>query len=90
MWPRYIDPLLFAYHEVPQSSTKFSPFELVYGHNVRGPLSLLRELWENKNNAIEDDTRTTYEYVVDMRERLQDTCKMAQEELEKAGDSYQH
>ncbi|XP_068240734.1 uncharacterized protein [Palaemon carinicauda] len=89
MWPRYIDPLLFAYREVPQSSTKFSPFELVYGHTVRGPLSLLRELWENEDNAIEDSTRTTYEYVVDMRERLQDTCRLAQEELERARDKYQ-
>ena len=89
MWPRYIDPLLFAYREVPQSSTKFSPFELVYGHTVRGPLNLLRDLWENEDNAIEDSTKTTYEHVVDMRERLQDTCKLAQEELQKAGDSYQ-
>ncbi|XP_068250702.1 uncharacterized protein [Palaemon carinicauda] len=63
MWPRYIDPLLFAYREVPQSSTKFSPFELVYGHTVRGPLSLLRELWENEDNAIEDSTRTTYDEI---------------------------
>lgn len=35
-WPRYIDPLLFALCEVPQSSTNFSPFELIYGHSVRG------------------------------------------------------
>ncbi|XP_047475992.1 uncharacterized protein LOC125029857 [Penaeus chinensis] len=90
MWPRFIDPLLFSYREVPQTSTKFSPFELVYGHSVRGPLALLRELWEGDREAIEDDTRTTYEYVVNLRERLQETCKLAQEELEKAGDSYQY
>lgn len=90
MWPRFIDPLLFSYREVPQASTKFSPFELVYGHSVRGPLALLRELWEGDREAIEDDTRTTYEYVINLRERLQETCKLAQEELEKAGDSYQY
>ena len=27
-WHRYINPLLFAYREVPQESTGFSPFEL--------------------------------------------------------------
>ncbi|XP_063613940.1 uncharacterized protein LOC134787153 [Penaeus indicus] len=90
MWPRFIDPLLFSYREVPQASTKFSPFELVYGHSVRGPLALLRELWEGDREAIEDDTRTTYEYVINLRERLQETCKLAQKELEKAGDSYQY
>ena len=28
-WHCYINPLLFAYHEVPQESTGFSPFELL-------------------------------------------------------------
>ena len=27
-WDRFIEPLLFAYREVPQESTGFSPFEL--------------------------------------------------------------
>lgn len=31
--------LLFAYRKVPQSSTSFAPFELLYGHEVRGPAS---------------------------------------------------
>ena len=35
-WHRYINPLLFAYREVPQESTGFSPFELLYGRAVRG------------------------------------------------------
>ena len=33
-WHRYINPLLFAYREVPQESTGFSPFELLYGRAV--------------------------------------------------------
>ena len=37
-WNRYIAPLLFAYREVPQASTGFSPFELIYGKAVRGPM----------------------------------------------------
>ena len=37
-WDRLLPYLLFAYREVPQASTGFSPFELLYGHNVRGPL----------------------------------------------------
>lgn len=63
-WPRYIAPLLFAYRDVPQASTKFSPFELIYGHTVRGPLSLLKDLWEASERNITDETRTAYEYVI--------------------------
>ena len=33
-WDKLIPYVLFAYHEVPQLSTGFSPFELVYGHAV--------------------------------------------------------
>ena len=44
-WHRYINALLFAYREVPQDSTHFAPFELIYGRTVRGPIHILRELW---------------------------------------------
>ena len=44
-WDLLIPPLLFAYREVPHESTRFSPFELLYGRDVRGPLELLKESW---------------------------------------------
>ena len=34
--------LLFAYQEVPQASTGFSPFDLLYGRAVNGPLDMLK------------------------------------------------
>ena len=43
-WDTYLPYLLFAYREVPQSSTGFSPFELIYSHVVRGPLDILDEM----------------------------------------------
>lgn len=85
-WDRYIDPLLFAYREAPQDSLGFSPFELLYGRTVRGPLSILKELWTNERN--DDEVRTTYEYVVDLRNRLEETLKLAQEELKKNKSRY--
>ena len=45
-WDRLLPYVLFAYREVPQSATGFSPFELLYGREVRGPLDVLREEWE--------------------------------------------
>ena len=40
-WHRLINPVLFAYREVPQESTGFSPFQLLYGRSVRGPGTIL-------------------------------------------------
>ncbi|XP_064469791.1 uncharacterized protein LOC135384523 [Ornithodoros turicata] len=85
-WDRYLAPLLFAYREVPQASLGFSPFELLYGRHVRGPLSVLRELWTNSD--IENDVKTTYQYVFELRNKLEETCKVAHEELERAGARY--
>lgn len=43
-WNSFLPAILFAYREVPQKSTGFSPFELVYGANLRGPLSIYKDL----------------------------------------------
>ena len=40
-WHQWLDPLLFAVREVPQASTDFSPFELLYGRRPRGVLDLI-------------------------------------------------
>ena len=45
-WDRLLPYLLFAYHEVPQTSTGFSPFKLLNGRAVRSPLVLSR--WPGK------------------------------------------
>ena len=74
-WHRFIPAALFAIREIPNDTLKFSPFELLYGRRVRGPLSILRELWENPK--IEESTRTTYQYVFDIRNRLEDTAILA-------------
>ena len=40
-WDLLIPYALLAYREVTQCSTGFSPFELLYGRDVRGPLDVL-------------------------------------------------
>ena len=42
-WDRLLPYVLFAYREVAQSMTGFSPFNLLYGRKVRGPLDVLKE-----------------------------------------------
>jgi len=81
-WDRYVAPLLFAYREVRQDSLGYSPFELLYGRTVRGPMSILRELMTNE--VAEPEVKTTYEYMLDLKDRLQSTCELAQIELQKS------
>ena len=35
--------LMFAARDSVSESTGFTPFQLIYGHEVRGPLQLLKE-----------------------------------------------
>ena len=81
-WHRFANPLLFAYREVPQEATGFSPFELLYGRTVRGPVQILKELWTGETDGTE--VKTSYQYVLELRERLDNTMKIAQEELLKS------
>jgi transposase InsO family protein len=64
-WDRMIPALLFAYREVPQESMQFSPFELLFGRAVKGPMQILKHLWASEDAAEEE--RTTAEYVVNLR-----------------------
>ena len=83
-WHRFINPLLFAYREVPQESTGFSQFELLYGGAVRGPMTFLKELWTKE--VEEPEVKNSYQYVFELREKLEETLKLAHSQLQKAQD----
>lgn len=86
-WSRYLVPIMFALRDTPQSSTGFSPFELLYGRTVRTPMMLLKELWSGEITTPED--KTEYQYVIDLRSRIEETCALAREELSRVQDKTQ-
>lgn len=47
---------------------------------------ILRELWER--DRFDPEVKSTYKHVLDLRNRLEDTCKRAHEELECTSESY--
>ena len=86
-WDEYLPYLLFAYREVPQESTGFSPFELLFGRRVRGPLDILNEAW----TAQEGERTPAVVHMIEMRERLQemsDVVKVAAESAQKRQKGY--
>ena len=58
--------MLFTYGEVPQASTGFSPFELVYGRQVRGLLDILKKMWEAPGQG-RDESIVMYVFTVQKR-----------------------
>lgn len=78
-WDCCLPGTLFALRTVPHEGTGFAPAELVYGRNLRGPLRLIRELWEDQR--VE---RTVVEYVVELLQRMSQTRKLVRENLEAA------
>uniref|UniRef100_A0A3B3HU39 Gypsy retrotransposon integrase-like protein 1 n=1 Tax=Oryzias latipes TaxID=8090 RepID=A0A3B3HU39_ORYLA len=81
-WDRWLPFLLFAYREVPQASTGFSPFELLYGWDVQGPLDLLRKSWEAPSTTPAG--KGVIQFVLEMRERLQRYQEEAEVNLREA------
>ena len=79
-WDKMLPYLLFAYREVPQASSGFSPFELLYGRPVRGPLDVIRETWE----ATEGTDESVVSYILSTQERLQSMMQVVEKNVTKA------
>ncbi len=74
--------LLFAVREVPQASTGFSPFELLYGRQPRGVLDVLRETWEEGPSGSKNEIQ----HVLDLRIKFHTQWQLSMENLLRAQD----
>jgi hypothetical protein len=83
-WDKLLTYLLFAYREVPQESTGFSPFELLYGRHVRGPIAILREIIDEDEDENRKMQPLVLSYLIEIREKL---AKMSDLVSEKEQDS---
>lgn len=54
-WDLYLDSILFSYRISKQSSTKFSPFYLMYGRNARLPVEFKKLNVEGESNENSDE-----------------------------------
>ena len=76
-WDKGISFVVFATRDAPNESTGFTPFELVYGHEVRGPLKLVKEKF-----LAEKSETNLLDYVCTFRERLSKACEVARTHLQ--------
>ena len=66
-WDNLLPYVLFAYREVPQATTGFRLFELIFGTDVRGLLYVLKKGWSTQRE--EEDS--IVEYVSRVREHME-------------------
>lgn len=85
-WDRLLPCVLFAYRESPQESTEFSPFELLYGRTPRGPMAILKDLCIN--DKLDQETKSSYQYVLDLEQRIGDSCKLASDNVVSKAKKY--
>ena len=81
-WDKLIPYLLFAYREVPQASTGFSPFELLYERAVKGPLDIICDTWSAVGTTSKDESMITH--VLTIREQLEKMRNIVKKNLEEA------
>ena len=85
-WDDGVHLLLFAVRESVQESLGFSPFELVFGHTVRGPLKLLKEKLLTDDGGL----LNLFRYVTDFRTKLTKACELARKNLKTAQNRMKH
>ncbi|KAG7464302.1 Retrovirus-related Pol poly from transposon 297 [Solea senegalensis] len=82
-WDEGVPFTLFAIREAKQESLGFSPAELVFGHNVRGPLKVLKE----KFLCNISPQTTVQDFVSQCKERLRNASALAKVALSSSQES---
>ena len=76
-WDEGVHLLLFAVRDSVQESLGISPFELVFGYSVRGPLKLYKE----KLLFEDDSSLNILNCVSNFRHKISEACELAQNNL---------
>ncbi|XP_078248140.1 uncharacterized protein LOC144588713 [Pogona vitticeps] len=77
-WDQKLQSLLVAYRSVPQASTGFSPFELLFGKGVKGPLDLIEQGW---GQIAQGDPQDVVTYIDTLMNDLRRNLELAAETL---------
>uniref|UniRef100_A0A9J7WVK0 ribonuclease H n=1 Tax=Cyprinus carpio carpio TaxID=630221 RepID=A0A9J7WVK0_CYPCA len=84
-WDKMLPYVLFGIRDVPQVSTGFTPFELLFGRQPRGLLDVGGEAWEQQP-AVHC---STIEHVREMRERIDRVMPIVREHMAKVQQAQQ-
>ena len=74
-WDLYLPYACFAFRDTTHSATGYTPFQLLFGRDVRGPLSLLYEQLTKPSTGTQHVT----DYIDGLKTRLRDAWSLAAE-----------
>ncbi|GFT40774.1 transposon Tf2-11 polyprotein [Trichonephila clavipes] len=76
-WDRQLPFLLFAYREVPNTTTGVSPFRLLYGREARGPLAILKLSWAGEIHLPTNISQSAADYLQEMKINMEKAAESA-------------
>jgi hypothetical protein len=82
-WENYLDATLFAYRTMKHDTTKFTPFQLIYGRQAKLPLDLKIETFEENELSFEDQLYKRTQQILDKMENDQ---RQALDNIKKSQD----
>ena len=77
-WDEALPWVLFAYREVPVETLGCSPFDLLFGRCVAGPLALLKSAWLHETD-LSSAKQNVVEFILNTREHLRHAVEAASE-----------
>lgn len=83
-WDECLPWALFAYREIPVETLGFSPYEMLFGRPVRGPLALVRSTWLETPIPSTRTKQSVLQYMLDLRERIAKCHELATQTAENA------
>lgn len=78
-WDTALPWVLFAYREVPVETLGCSPFELMFGRSVPGPLSLLKSAWLRETD-LSTAKQSVVEFMLNTRQHLRHALEIANQQ----------
>ncbi|MFI5406513.1 MAG: RNase H-like domain-containing protein, partial [Nitrososphaerales archaeon] len=88
-WHLYLTHLMFVLRSSKNTSSGFSPHELLFGHAPRDVLQILKENWIERGKDEFPKLKKDYtKYLVDLQQRLKLVSDIATENIDKAQEKY--
>ncbi|GFO36836.1 Pol polyprotein [Plakobranchus ocellatus] len=86
-WDKMIPAVLFAYREIPNVTTGYPHFMLMYGRRVRGPADMIADQYIGQQNTLKE-AAFVHEYAKNLQREITDSCKIAAETAKNQLQSY--
>jgi Integrase zinc binding domain/Integrase core domain len=86
-WDEYIDPVLFAYRTNKHSTTKQTPFYMMYGREATIPIEEVEVISEEREDNAETILRRLYE-IIKLEEKRDEIIEIIKEAQSKQKERY--